>query len=510
MDTTSFWISSAPLPAFPAIAQDCEVDVAVVGGGITGITAAWLLKRAGRRVALLERGRCANADTGHTTAHLTAVTDERLHAIASHHGKEAARAVWDAGAAAIDQIAANIRTDDIACDFRWLPGYLHAPLSGADRKATRELEQELEAARELGIDVEAVDAVPVSGLPGLRFPHQALFHPRRYLADLAARIPGDGSHLFENSPAEAIGDEPRGIRSRGHQVRCRDVVLATHTPLSGTSSTLGAMLFQTKLALYTSYAVGAKLPPGAVPHGLYWDLSDPYYYLRVEPRGAFDYAIFGGEDHKTGQETDTPAAYRRLEDALFRLLPQSILDHRWSGQVIETNDGLPFIGATADHQYVATGYAGNGMTFGTLAAMMVTDEILGRANPWRDLFSPGRKKVRGGAWNFLAENKDYPYFLLRDRMARPDTDDLAAVQPGQGRIVQVDGKKVAAYRDDTGALALCSPVCTHLGCIVAWNEAERTWDCPCHGSRFTPSGKVMSGPAESPLEPLPVPEPEKR
>ena len=477
----------------------------VVGGGITGITAAWLLKQSGKRVALLERGRCASADTGHTTAHLTAVTDERLYSIAKYHGDAAARAVWDAGAAAIDQIAANVRTEAIECEFSWVPGYLHAPLDGGSPKALEELAREVRTARTFGIRVDEVDSVPVARRPGLRFAHQAMFHPRKYLAALAARIPGDGSLLLERSPVDAVEDDPLVVQSLGHRIRCRHLFLATHSPLSGTSSTLGSMLFQTKLALYTSYAVGAKLPPDLAPQALFWDLSDPYYYLRVQRHGTHDYAILGGEDHKTGQESNTPATYRRLEERLFSLFPQAILDHRWSGQVIETNDGLPYIGPTGGNQYLATGYAGNGMTFGTLAAMMVTDAILGRANPWQDLFSPSRRKVRGATWSYLTENKDYPYFLLRDRIAGADAADLEAVPPGQGRIVKLDGRKVAAYRNDAGEVTLCSPVCTHLGCIVAWNKAENTWDCPCHGSRFTPTGEVMSGPAEEPLKRLPDP-----
>ena len=502
MDTTSYWIDSAPLPAFPSLDRDLDVDVVVIGAGITGITAAYLLKRAGRTVALLEREGCARMDTGHTTAHLTCVTDERLHALAKHFGKDAARAVWDAGGAAMDQIHALIHAEDIACDFRWVPGYLTAPLDGADRKSKNELRREAEAAMDLGIRHETTTSVPYLNLPGIKFPHQALFHPRKYLRVLLERIPGNGSHVFENTSAEGVDEQPLTVKAAGRRIRCRDVILATHNPVSGSAGLIRATLFQSKLSLYTSYAIGAAVPPGLIPEGAYWDLSDPYDYLRVERQGERDYAIFGGEDHKTGQETDTAEAYLRLEERFLKLVPQARVEHRWSGQVIETHDGLPFIGEIVAHQYAATGYAGNGMTFGTLGAMMAADAILGRDNPWRKLFDPHRKKVRGGAWSYLSENKDYPYYMLRDWIGGAEGDSLDALGHGEGKVLKLDGKKVAAYRDTVGNVTLCSPVCTHMGCIVAWNNAERTWDCPCHGSRFKPTGEVISGPAEEPLKRL--------
>ena len=505
MDTTSYWIDSAPLPRFPKLERDLEVDVVVIGGGLMGITAAYLLKQAGRTVALLERERCARVDTGHTTAHLTAVTDLSRHEIKKTFGLEAARAVWDAGSAAIDQIATNIRAEDIDCDFRWVPGYLHVPLEGATGDDRKFLEDDLEVARELNIQAAWMEAVPYFGLPGIKYAHQALFHPRKYLAALVQKIPGERSHVFENTEAGEIEEKPLAVRVGETRIRCRQIVMGTDNPLMGKAGLLGATLFQSKLALYSSYVVGAKVPPGVLPEGSFWDTADPYNYLRVEPKRGHDYAIFGGEDHKTGQEEDTPGCYRRLEERLKKFVPAAEIDHRWSGQVIDTNDGLPFIGELVENQFGATGFAGNGMTFGTLSAMMVTDAILKRKNPWVDLFDPGRKKIRGGTWTYLSENKDYPYYLVRDWMGGAEGKSLRALKNGQGKILHLAGKKVAAYRDEKGAVSLCSPVCTHLKCIVGWNEAERTWDCPCHGSRFKPTGEVISGPAEEPLEKMPPP-----
>ncbi len=505
MDTTSYWIDSAPLPRFPRVEADLEVDVVVIGGGITGITAAYLLKEQGQRVALLERERCARIDTGHTTAHVTAVTDLTRHELVKSFGRDAARAVWDASSAAIDQIAKNIRTEAIACDFRWVPGYLHAPLEGAEDKHRKMLEEEAKVSRELAIEAEFMAAIPYFALPGVKFAHQALFHPRKYLAALVQTIPGKGSHVFEDSPAAEVEEKPLGVKVGEKTIRCRHIVMATHNPLMGKAGMMGATLFQTKLALYSTYAVGARLPAQKLPEASFWDTSEPYNYLRVERRQGYDYAIFGGEDHKTGQQSDTTEPYRKLEARLKRFIPEAVIDHRWSGQVIDTNDGLPFIGELTENQFGATGFAGNGMTFGTLSGMMATDFVLKRKNPWTDLFEPSRKKLRGGTWSYLTENKDYPYYLVRDHFAGAEGKSLRVLKKGQGKILNLEGKKVAAYRDEQGEVSLCSPICTHLKCIVGWNEAESTWDCPCHGSRFKPTGEVISGPAEEPLEKLPKP-----
>jgi glycine/D-amino acid oxidase-like deaminating enzyme/nitrite reductase/ring-hydroxylating ferredoxin subunit len=504
MDTTSYWIDSAPLPRFPKIDRNLEVDVVVIGGGIMGITAAYLLKQAGRTVALLERERCARVDTGHTTAHVTAVTDLSRQEIADTFGKDAAKAVWDASSAAIDQIVRNIRAEDIACDFHWVPGYLHVPLEGADNDDRKMLEREAQVSRELGIKSEFMEEVPYFGLPGVRYPHQAFFHPRKYLAALAQKIPGGGSHIFEHSEVGEVTEKPLTVKSGEFTIRCGYVVMATHNPLVGTAGVMGATLFQSKLALYSSYAIGAKIPSDKLPEAAFWDTSEPYNYLRIDRHRGYDYAIFGGEDHKTGQESDTPACYRRLEERLLRFIPEAEIDHRWSGQVIDTNDGLPFIGELVENQFGATGFAGNGMTFGTLGAMMAVDAVLKQPNPWVDLFEPGRKKLRGGLWTYLKENKDYPYYMVRDWLGGSEGKSLKVLKKGEGKILNLDGKKVAAYRDEAGSVTLCSPVCTHLKCIVGWNEAESTWDCPCHGSRFKPNGDVISGPAEEPLEKLPV------
>jgi glycine/D-amino acid oxidase-like deaminating enzyme/nitrite reductase/ring-hydroxylating ferredoxin subunit len=497
--TTPFWIDSTAMPRFPRLDRNLTVDVLVVGGGITGLTAAYLLNGAGLSVALLERTRCAEIDTGHTSAHLTMVTDVRLTDLAKNFGRDHAQAVWDAGLAAIAQIDDIVRDEGIYCAFEWVPGYLHAPFNDASRNDRSQFEEESATATDLGFDAEVVDKVPLVGGAGIRYEDQARFHPRRYLAGVARALSERGGQIFEHSAADEFSDKPLTVKSNGHTIDCGYVVIATHTPLVGNTSMASATLFQTKLALYSSYAVGGRAAKGAVPDALLWDTADPYHYFRIEPHRDHDFVIFGGEDHKTGQATDTNACFQRLTKTLSALLPQIDVTHRWSGQVIETPDGLPYIGETAERQFAATGFSGNGMTFGTLAGMMAADRVLGRSNPWSELFDTGRTKIRGGLWNYIRENKDYPYYLIRDRFAGAEGRSLRTVKRRAGKVLNIDGKDVAVYRDETGATTQRSAVCTHMGCIVDWNEAERTWDCPCHGSRFRPDGRVISGPAESPL-----------
>ncbi len=499
MTTRSYWYDGVTLPAFPKLDGDLKVDVAVVGGGITGVTAAYLLKKAGKRVALLERDRCGGGDTGNTTAHLTANTDLRPTELAKKFGNDHAKAVWDAGHAAVEQVHANSHAEGIDCDFAWVPGFLHVARGADAAKEAEGLREDAALAAGWGFDTTFVDAVPLAGTPGVRVPHQARFHPLKYLAGLLKTIPGGGSHVFEGTDvSEATADPLTLTTAGGHRVTCDRLVIATHVPVMGLKGVVGAALFQTKIAPYTSYVVGARVPPGAVPDGLFWDTNDPYFYLRLNRRPGFDEVIFGGRDHKTGQEHDTEKRFRELEAKLAELVPGANDNYRWSGQVVETHDGLPYIGETADKQFTATGFSGNGTTFGTLAAMMATDWVAGRKNPWSELFAPGRKPVHG-VWDYLTENIDYPYYMLRDRLRRAEGTSAADLQPGEGKILKLGGERVAAFKDKAGAVTTLSPVCTHMGCRVRWNPAETTWDCPCHGSRFRPTGEVLAGPAEAPL-----------
>jgi len=496
------WLDSAPVPRFPPLASAARADVVVVGGGVTGLTTAYLLASAGKSVIVLERGRLAEGDTGFTTAHLTMVTDMSLRELVSRYGRTHAQAVWDGGLAAIEQIDQTIREHGIECGFAWTDGYLHAPLSveANDRdSAAARFAEDAALAGELGFDAEFVADVPLVHRCGIRFEGQARFHPRRYLAGVAAALIARGGRIFEHTEAHDFAAEPLSMKANGHTVSCGDIVLATHDPLVGISGSTSAMFFQTKLALYTSYVLAGRVGRREVPDAMWWEQADPYHYLRLEPGVDHNVVIFGGEDHKTGQSADTEACYARLEATLRGLIPEVELTHRWSGQIIETPDGLPYIGPTAEHQYVATGFCGNGFTFGTLGAMATADAILGRTNPWAELLAPGRKALGRSFIDYVKENADYPYYMMRSRFAGQDGRPLRSLKRGEGRVIERDGKPVAAYRGPDGSMTLRSAVCTHMGCTVGWNAAERTWDCPCHGSRFTPQGEVIGGPAETPL-----------
>ena len=498
LNTVPYWVDAVSLPRFPKIRRDQRVDVVVVGGGCTGLTAAYLLTKAGKSVALLERTRCASIDTGHTSAHLTMVTDARISDLVKAFGRDHAQAAWDAGLFAIATIDSVIRDEDIECAFEWVDGYLHGPLG--ERADARAFEKEAAVASDLGFDAALVEQVPFVGGPGVRFEGQARFHPRAYLAGLARAIHTAGGDIYEHSAAEEFCAAPLSVKANGFTLTCDDIFIATHNPLVGVADMAVASKLQTKLSLYTSYVIAGRVPKGTVPDSLFWDTASAYHFLRIEPHRSFDVVIFGGEDHKTGQADDTPERYERLARTLGALIPRIEITHHWSGQVIDTPDGLPFIGTTAPHQHLATGFNGNGLTFGTLGATMATDAILGRTNPWAELLEPNRSILRHGGWRYLVENSDYPWYKMRDRFVGAEAKSLRTVKRGQGKVIERNGAKVAAYRDETGTVTLRSATCTHMGCVVGWNEAERTWDCPCHGSRFKPDGSVISGPAEDPLE----------
>lgn len=505
IDTNSYWIDNSPAPRFPALKEDIAVDVLVIGAGITGITAAYLLQRAGRNVALVEKDRCLGGETSYTTAHLTCVTDILLSELVNNFGKDHAQAVWDSQLSAIDTIDRIVSREQIKCQFDWAPAYLFNPSAATYRpeqeKHAIDLKKEADLARELGFDAELVPAAPLFNQQAVLFNNQAKFHPRKYLGALLRLLcTRETCQIYEHTEIEEIEGTPITATTKGGQrIHCEHVLIATHVPLQGKSGLLPATFLQSKIVPYSTYVIGGWVPPDTAPEALFWDTGDPYDYLRVDRRHDHDFIIFGGEDHKTGQVEDTSKCFNRLEQRLMKLLPAISVTHRWSGQVIESNDGLPYIGETAERQFVATGFSGHGMTFGTLSAMMFTDHVTGEKNPWAELFTPGRTKIKGGLWDYVKENKDYPYYLIRDRFAGKDGHSLRAVKRGKGEVIDLNGQAAAVYRGPDSEIHVRSAVCTHMGCHVQWNDAERTWDCPCHGSRFKVTGEVIGGPAEQPL-----------
>lgn len=493
----STW-SRTTCPRFVDMALPENIDVAVIGGGITGLSVAWMLLDAGKSVCLLERDRIGSGDTSHTTAHLTAVTDLRLKKLTRTFGDEGAKLVWQAGSTAIDAIESIVDENKLDCDFQRVPGFLHSSLT-AHNDERKKLQNEAELAASLGINAQFLDKVPLVERPGIRFPDQAKFQPMAYLTGLARLLAERGCVIRESAEVKDVEASPLAVKTAKARIRCGYLVIATHVPLMGIAGLASAALFQTKLASYSSYVVAGELPRGSVPEICLWDTSDPYFYLRVDRGNRKDRVIFGGEDHKTGQSADPPKSFERLASVLHGIIPNAEITRQWSGQVVETNDGLPYIGETAERQFVATGFAGNGMTFGTIAAMMARDQVLGHDNPWRELFAVNRKKLRGGTWNYLKENVDYPYYYLKDRLVSPEAKSTRAVRRGEGKIISLEGSRVACSRDGRGKLSMVAAECTHMGCVVRWNNAEQTWDCPCHGSRFRPTGEVLAGPAEDPL-----------
>ncbi|MDP9037289.1 MAG: FAD-dependent oxidoreductase [Myxococcota bacterium] len=497
----AYWIATCPGRHYPPLDGDREVDVVVVGGGITGITAALLLQRAGKHVAVLEARRIAAGVTGHTTAHLTEALDARYATLVRDFGAEGARLAAQASRAAIEQIAHLVDSKAIDCGWRRLPGYLYT-----EREADLEaLHLELEAAKSVGLMVDMTRDVPLPfpARAALRFEDQAELHVREYLFPLCDEIEQRGGLLFEGSRVIDIEeDEPCRVVTERGTVRAQHVIVAANAPLN-------RILLQTKIAHYRSYALALRVSQPRLG-GLFWDTDDPYHYLRSAPDEARrpgdtgSLLIVGGEDHKTGTDEHTQARFESLLAYANERFTVEEVGFRWSAQVVEPADGLPLIGknAFASRVYVATGYSGNGITFGTAAGMLLCDQVLQRENPWSKLFDPGRIKPLASVKDFIAENADVGLHMIGDRLRAPDATHLREVGPGEGKIVRIHGRRLAVFRDPSGALHALSPVCPHLGCQVHFNDAEKSWDCPCHGSRFGVEGEVLNGPAMRGLEPV--------
>jgi glycine/D-amino acid oxidase-like deaminating enzyme/nitrite reductase/ring-hydroxylating ferredoxin subunit len=500
MDTTPFWKEKELPPRFPALARDLDVEVLVIGGGITGVSTAHLLAKGGHKVALVECYRLGVGDTGHTTAHLTYMTDTRLSELIHICGAEDAEIAWKAGHAAMDHIreVAGGLEEDVS--LTEVPGYLVVAKDGDMDKETSLLRKEEEQAILMGFHVEFLNSVPPTGRPGLRFEDQLKFHPLHYLHAIVREAVKSGATIHEETKVTEFLEDGRSVIANGQRITFQKVVIATHVPLQGSASTTGAAMFQTKLASYSTYAIAAEYPTGTLPEMIWSDTADPFNYLRVDRLDGRDLVILGGEDHKTGQRIRGVERFAALEKRLVDYLGQGKVINRWSGQVVEPVDGMPYIGQTSDEQFIATGFSGNGLTFGVASALMANHWVEGRDHPWIEAFSPSRRKI-AATWDYLNENRDYPYRMVKDRQGVPHTDP-SVLRAGQGCVVKAHGDLVAACRDSEGSLHQLSAVCPHLGCVVAWNEAEQTWDCPCHGSRFLADGKVIAGPAEENLQPI--------
>lgn len=493
------WKCTVEPVSFPALKHDARVDVCIVGAGITGMTTAYLLAREGKSVMVLDDGLVGWGETGHTSGHLCSMFDDRYFYLAEKHGEDGARLAAESHATAIDLIEAIVAEEKIDCDFERLDGYLFVPAGDSPEP----LKEELDAAHAAGLtDVQWVERAPFTTFatgPALRFPRQAQFHSLKYLAALAAALTRLGGAIHTGTHVDGVEDgAPATVHAvTGATVTADTVILATNVPIND------RFAIHTKQEQYRSYVIGAQIAPSTVPKALYWDTLDPYHYVRLHEGEGREILIIGGEDHKTGQEENEIARFEALERwARERFPTLGDIEYCWAGQIVEPLDGLAFIGRNPgdENVYIATGDSGNGLTHGTVAAMIFTDVILGRKNAWAGLYDPSRKmgkEMREYVRANLNEAGHYWHWLTPG-----DVKSVDEIPHDCGAIMREGLHKVAVYRDEHGFVHKLSATCPHLGCIVTWNNADRSWDCPCHGSRFEATGKVVNGPANRDLDVL--------
>jgi glycine/D-amino acid oxidase-like deaminating enzyme/nitrite reductase/ring-hydroxylating ferredoxin subunit len=500
----SLWMATAPLELPPPLQSDLQADIAIVGAGLAGLTTAYLLAAEGRSVVVLDDGPIGGGETSRTSGHLCSAIDDRYYRLEIEHGHAGARLAAQSHAAAVDRIEQIIRRERIDCDFARVDGYLFVP----PEESPDILTDELAAARRAGLEVEAVEKPPVRSFdfgPALRFPHQARFHVLHYLRGLVAAVRRNGGQVLGAHVERVDSTDPVRLHtSAGCVVTAAYAVVATNSPFND------RVTMHTKQAAYRSYVVALPIAAGAAPDALMWDTPDPYHYVRLcrsrqdWPPGLAgnDWLIVGGEDHKTGQQDDFRAPFERLElwaHARFPVEQGRTL--RWSGQILEPVDSLAFIGRNpvrGERVLIATGDSGNGLTHATLAGVLLTDLVQGRRNPWQRLYDPARKSLRA-AREYVSENLNVAA-QFADWIEPGEVKSARALKRGEAGVIRDGLRKIAAFRDTDGTLYQHSAACPHLGCAVAWNAAEQTWDCPCHGSRFDKyDGHPLNGPAAQPL-----------
>lgn len=490
------------MPSFHPLRGNVEADVCIIGAGISGLTIAYLLSKKGLKVVVLDDGPILSGETQRTTAHLSNALDDRYYEIERVHGETCSKIAAESHSEAIDFIETFIKTEHVACDFSRVDGYLFL---GPDQ-STDLLDKELEAAHRAGLStVERLTRVPLPNIqtgPCLRFPMQGQIHPTKYLSALAVKTVELGAHIFTHTHASKIEEEQKPVTvhtHNGHTVRAEHLVVATNAPINDN------VMIYSKQAPYRSYVIGLQIKKDAIPMALYWDTLDPYHYVRLQPLNAtHDILIVGGEDHKTGQENDMERRLHALEQWTRVYFPdaEDVL-YRWSGQVFETLDGLAMIGKKPggpDWSFIATGDSGMGMTHGTIAGMILAELVVGSFHPWAEAYDPGRFHLKSTT-EFLKENANVGMTLVKD-WVKTEIDDPEKIKPGSGAVVRKGMSKIALYRDTDGKFHACSAVCPHKGCIVQWNDGEKSWDCPCHGSRYDADGHVITGPTMKDLEPM--------
>lgn len=508
---TSYWIDSTERMQFSSLNQNIEAEVAIIGAGISGITTAYCLALEGKKVVVIDDGLVGSGETGRTTAHVVNALDDRYTDIEKYHGLDGSKYAAESHTDAINFIESTCISENIDCDFKRLDGYLF--LHPTDKKET--LEEELEATHRAGIFTELIQGVPGIDLengPCLKFPNQAQFHPLKYINALAERIIALGGKIYTGTRATEVKEGL--IKTKDFEIKAEHIVVATNTPMND------RVTMHTKQYPYRTYVIAGKISKSAVSPALWWDTGDqnsewitmPYNYVRTQNLDEDNYLLIcGGADHKTGQadkeKIKEEDRYTLLEEWLRKRFPslQEIV-YRWSGQVMEPLDSMGYIGKNPGDKnvFIVTGDSGNGMTHGTIAGILLSDLIFGRENPWEKLYSPSRISLKvTGDYIKEAANMAVQY---GDLISKGDLESSAELGLAEGAIISHHLKKYAVYKDEIGAVHAYSAICPHLGCVLSWNGEEKSFDCPCHGSRFTCEGKLVNGPAISDLELVPFKE----
>lgn len=495
--TTSLWqdtVQNRPLTG--ATGDATGVDVLIVGGGITGVTTALLLQKAGMRCTIAEAHNLCFGTTGGTTAHINTFFDTSYDMIIDRFGDEAARQVLKATVQSRDLFRQNVEEYGIDCGFEEKDAYVYA----VDEQQAAELDKMYEGSVKAGAAVDYTDQipVPVPFVKALVYRRQAQLHPTRYVLALAKAFREAGGVILENCPVD--GFEKEGdllqVKTAAGVIRAKKLVYATHIPP-------GINLLHFRNAPYRSYAIAVTLKNDAYMDSLAYDLFDPYHYYRTQNIDGTNYLIVGGEDHKTAHEANTEACFTNLVAHAHHLFDVATVTHRWSSQYFEPADGLAYIGhlpGNPENVYVATGYGGNGITYSHIAALTLTNLLTKGESEYADLFKPGRMKPVAGFEAFVKENADVVAQFVAKRISTEKISGLADVAPGEGRLVKYEGERIAVYKNESGKIYALNPVCTHAKCVVDWNGAEKSWDCPCHGARYDLDGNVLTGPARKNLQ----------
>ncbi|MDY6903018.1 MAG: FAD-dependent oxidoreductase, partial [Cyanobacteriota bacterium] len=485
----SFWIDSTASSDYPTLTENITVDVAIVGAGLVGISAAKLLKQAGKTVAVLEAEQVGAGISGHTTAKISSLHQLIYADLIKKHGEEKARLYGESNQAALEKYFELIQAEQIDCDFERKDTYSFAV--SADN--LDKVKAEYEAAVKLGLPASFVQetGLPFNTAGAVKFANQAQFHPRKYVLHLAKTIQGEGSYIFENSRVKKVeGEEPsQVITENGCIVTAQDVIIATNLPI------LDQGLFFAKAYPKRSYIIGAWIDPAKDPQGMFIGVGQDYHSIRTTPHEGKTLLLIGGKGHKVGEVDDTEVLYKQLADYAYSTFGVEEVAYRWSSQDMVSFDQLPYIGKLTPmnkHTYVATGFSLWGMSKSMMSAMILSDLILGKANPWADLYDSTRP-TPFVTQESIKQNLDVGMHWVGDRF-KGLLDSPESIGVGEGKPVTINGDKIAAYRDESGTLHKVSAVCSHLGCIVSWNPAEKSWDCPCHGARFNTEGEVLQAP----------------